>query len=310
MVRNRQRLVAEALGGLERAGHVRQPVHGGHAGVQVQLYALFRRRILPECGLRQIDIVDIEGQLLGKPGHFAHATDGHLLLAAKKRRDAFKKPVRLAPVKEAGRTIDGIRVVRKIQLDAVAPLAVPALPPALAQLAGQETALNGHRRSALLKLRDGRPRFVANPGAVEHIRLLFGRGGCGNRRRGSGRAVWGCGCGCLRPLRRRGRRRPGGLVKLHQDVHAAKMLREGAQQRAALRPGKVPRVCNAQDKAVLAALEHRLADDRPPQIHIQFRQDCSNFQCEPSVLRPGLLLPEHGVRLQNQALHHLRRGAA
>ena len=79
VVRDGQGFVAPAGGGPEGFGQVRDAVHGGHAGVEVQLRPLLRGGVLPHDPVHDVAVVDIEVQLRVEPAALARAPEDEVL---------------------------------------------------------------------------------------------------------------------------------------------------------------------------------------------------------------------------------------
>ena len=168
VVRDGQGLVAPAGGGLEGLGQVREPVHGGHAGVQMELRPLALGRVLAQYSVGKVAVVDIEIQLRVVFAAPAGAPKDEVLPLLLGGLDPEQKPLGFPLLKEGGLAVDGIGEVRHVHLDPPAALAV-LLPvaPALPQGGGHQAALDGKEPVPLRQIVDGGPLAPGDPAAQQ-----------------------------------------------------------------------------------------------------------------------------------------------
>ena len=212
VVRDGQGLMAPAGRGLEGLGQVRETVHGGHAGVQMELRPLLRGRVLPEDPIHQAAVVDIKVQLGIVLAALANAPQKEILALLPGRLQPEHESKGLPLLEEGGLAVDGIGEVGDVHLDPPAVFALLRLvAPALPDGGGYQAALDDAGLLLLRKIVDGGVPAAGDPvaqqdavlrqvhldhvGLLHHYRRRWGHRD-GRRRRG-----------------RRGRRGGGSLLR-------------------------------------------------------------------------------------------------
>ena len=264
MVRDGQGLVAPAGRGLEGLGQVRKTVHGGHAGVQMELRPLLRGRILPEDPIHQAAVVDIKVQLGIVFAALADAPQKEVLALLPGRLQPVHEPQGLPLLEEGGLAVDGIGEIGDVHLDPPAVFVLLRLvAPAFPKRGGNQTALDDAGLLPLRKIVDGGVPAAGDPVAqqdavlrqvpLDHVGLLHH-----HRRRG------GHGSGRGDRRLRGGRRRYGWRL-----LHRADRIGEGrgiARQQSAHGILKGPQPFLRQGRGQGAGNLHRVG--APNKVHV------------------------------------------
>ena len=150
----------------------------------MEFYAFFLRPVLPIGSRDNIDIVDEQMKLLGIVRQLANSAHGNPFPRTHERLHPFQKPLRATFLIKGAYAIDRVRMIRNVQLHAVAQPPIPALP-ALAHLCRDHKAQDGNGVLPFGKLVDGCKGVRMDGAAAEHVVVCFwgwfGHGGAFGR---------------------------------------------------------------------------------------------------------------------------------